>query len=87
MDNLSMKQNKPKERLDDSLFIKTEFSSDGMNTETNELLSILIEKTEDDTNISSGNLGEVSRYLSGILPDKICGMVMVCVLLIHMEIS
>jgi hypothetical protein len=48
----------------------------GMNIEIKKLLSILIEKTEEDISISSENQVEVNQYISDILPDKTCGTVM-----------
>lgn len=64
-----------------------EYSLDGTNIEIKKLQFILIEKIEDDINISSENLVEVSQYISDILPVRMFGMVMVSVLSIRMEIS
>jgi len=53
---------------------------DGMSIEIRKLLYILIEKIEEDINISSENLGEVNLYISDILRVKMFGMVMEYVL-------
>lgn len=52
----------------------------GTSIVTKKYLSTSVEKIEEDINISSENLDEVSRYLSDILQDKMCGMVMGSVL-------
>ena len=50
-----------------------------MNIETKKHLSTSIEKTEEDINMLSENLVEVSQFILGILQDKMSGMVMVYV--------
>jgi len=60
------------------------YCSGGMNIETKKHQSTLVEKTAEDINISSENLGEVSPYILDILLGKMCGMEMVFVSLTHM---
>jgi hypothetical protein len=50
-----------------------------MNIEIKKLLSISAEKTDEDINILSENLVEVSQYILGILQDKMYGTEMVFV--------
>lgn len=49
---------------------------DGMSIETRRHQSTSREKTEEDTSISSGNLGEVSLSISDTLQGKMYGTVM-----------
>jgi hypothetical protein len=57
-----------------------------MNTEIKKLLSILVEKIDEDTIMLLGSHEGGNQYLLVTLLDKICGTEMVSVLLIHMEI-
>jgi hypothetical protein len=65
--------------LVDSLSIKTEYFLVGMNIETKKLLSILVEKIDEDITMLLGSHEGGNQYLSDTLLDKICGMEMVSV--------
>ena len=79
MANIFLKQNKFIDNYEGFLSIKMVLSCDGMNTEIKKLLSILIEKIEEDTTMLSGNHEGGNQYLSDISLVKICGMEMDCV--------
>jgi hypothetical protein len=58
-----------------------------MNIEIKKLLSTLIEKIEEDINISFENLVEVNQSILDTLPVRMFGMAMESALSIHMETS
>jgi hypothetical protein len=73
------KQEKSSSYIDtseDFLSTKMESSSGGMSIETKKLQFILLEKTEVDTNILLGSLGEGSLSTLATLHGKMSGMVM-----------